>query len=68
MDKGPDGSTPQALYAESIEKVRSWDYLDYEYLKEGENWRITLEDGMVLETRDGDCAIQQAAPMLFAPN
>ena len=68
MDKGPDGNTPQVLYAESMDKTKEWDYVDSTYLKEGENWRITLQDGMVLEVRYGNCAIQQAAPILFAPN
>ena len=68
MDKGPGGYTPQVLYAESLDAVDSWEYIDYRYLKnDGSIWRITLQDGMVLEVRSGNVAIQKAPPMLFAP-
>lgn len=67
MDKGPDGYTPQALYAETMGKATSWDYIGYSYMKEGKEWRITLQNGMVLEVRSGNVSIQKAAPLLFAP-
>lgn len=67
VDESPDGYTPQALYAESMEKAGKWDYIDREYIEEGVSWRFTLQDGMVLEIRYANMEIQQAAPILFAP-
>lgn len=67
MDEAPNGYTPQVLYAKSLDDASSWDYVDYQYLKEGVKWRITLQDGMALEIRYGECQIQQAPPLLFAP-
>lgn len=65
MDKAPNGYTPQALVAESME--RKYNYIDDSYMDEGRKWHFSIQDGMVLEIRYGECVIQQAPPFLFAP-
>ena len=67
MDEGPSGYTPQVLWATSLEAASDWDYIDYTYLKTGEIQRINLEDGMALEVREGNCLIEKAPALLFAP-
>ena len=67
MDEAPNGYTPQALVAATMEDANKWDYIDNAYVREGEKWRVTLQDGMVLEIRYAECTVQQEAPFLFAP-
>ncbi len=67
MDEGPTGYTPQALISESVDDVLDSDYIDYEYMKTGDTWRITLQLGNVLEIRTGDVAVQEMEPLAFAP-
>lgn len=67
VDKGSDGYTPEALCYESMDAYDKWDSSWHQYLSTNETYRITLDDGMVLRIVSGNIAIQQAPPMLFAP-
>ena len=67
MDKGPSGYPPEAWWAESLEKSNNYEYIDNTFLKKDRTIRITFNDGMILKISGGDCAIQQAPPLLFAP-
>ncbi len=68
MDKGPDGYTPQALIAKSMSDIEYSEYIEYEYMKKGESWRLQIEDGNVLEVRSGDVCIQEVVPLAYAPS
>ena len=63
MDEGPSGYTPQALVAESAENAEYFEYIDYQYMKTGTKWHITVSDGNVIEVRSGEVSIQNAQPL-----
>ena len=68
MDKGPDGYSPQALTAASMDDATNSEYIDYSYMKNGSTWRIALKSGNVLEIRSGDVAVQEMEPLAVAPD
>lgn len=68
MDEGPGGYSPQALTSESMEDAANSEYIDYQYMKNGSTWRISLRSGNVLEIRSGDVAVQEMDPLAVAPD
>lgn len=68
MDEGPGGYSPQALAAESMDDASNSEYIDYQYMKKGSTWRVSLKNGNVLEIRSGDVAVQEMEPLAFAPD
>lgn len=64
MDKGPNGYTPQALIADSMEQTSYSQYRSYEYIENNEKWFLNLASENVLEIRSGTVSIEQA-PLLI---
>ena len=68
MDKGPDGYTPQVLIAESMKDIEYSEYINYEYMKDGEKWYINVTSENVIEVRSGTVSIEKSPALICAPD